>query len=411
MVITPTRERIDTTFVIPELDQWIELYLDDCQQQLHKPTTITHYANALKRFALWYGSQRTDGEIDRRNAKHFAYWLSHMKQKYDDHPGRPTEAVPLSPATVRRTVGVVRTFLTWLYREDYLAQDVSGWFVMPKLHKMPKKMIEVSTLSALFQGAAQGELAKRDTALIAILADTGLRQKEVTLLAIDQVCWLDEQGSGYLRYVRGKGDTLRDVPFSSVVGTVLRDWLAQRAQWLERLAPTSVLFITREGKALHPASVYQVLHRCAVRSGVEDEVWNTHSLRHSFATHFWRVQRDTKSLSLILGHSGQKVTEDIYVHPVPEDLLQMHTSLLATGQVTPPSVPLPSRPTPSKFLLRLAIQERPNWRSLGQQFHMSDVGIRKLAKKYELLETYHEARSARREGKTRPQSPINCTSL
>lgn len=78
------------------------------------------------------------------------------------------------------------------------------------------------------------------------------------------------------------------------------------------------------------------MRRCAVRGGVVDEVWNTHSLRHNFATHFWRVHRDTKSLSLILGHSGQKVTEDIYVHPDPEDLLKVHTSMLATGQVLPP---------------------------------------------------------------------------
>jgi integrase len=80
---------------------------------------------------------------------------------------------------------------------------------------------------------------------------------------------------------------------------------------------------------MRPDSVYQVLRR----AGVEDQVWNTHSLRHNFATHFCRIQRDTKSLSLILGHSSQKITEDIYVHAVPEDLLSAHTSVFTTGHV------------------------------------------------------------------------------
>ena len=395
MLITPTQERVDATLIIPELNQWVDLYLYDCRQQLFKETTIGHYSNALKRFAIWYNTQVPEGKIDRRKAKHFAYWLSNVKQKYDDHPGRPTETIQLSPATVRRTIGVVRTFLSWLYRENYLTHDVSRWFVLPKMPKLPKKLIEATTLSALLQGAVQGDMPRRDTALIALLADTGLRQKEVTLLQIEQVCWLDEQGTGYLRYVRGKGDTLRDVPFSPVVGKVLLHWLEQRTQWLERLPTTARLFITEEGGPLRPVSVYQVLRRCAVRAGVVDAVWNTHSLRHNFATHFWRVHHDTKSLSLILGHSGQKVTEDIYVHPDPEDLLKVHTSMLATGQVSPPASIQSRRQPPSKFLLQLAIQEKPNWRGLDKQFQMSDVGIRKLAKRYELLDLYYDVRKQR----------------
>lgn len=396
MLITPTRARVDETLVIPELKDWVDLYLADCQQQLFKEATVMHYSTALKRFAIWYDTQVPEGKIDRRKAKHFAYWLANIKQRFDDHPGRPTEATRLSPATVRRTIGVVRTFLGWLYRETYLTHDVSRWFVLPKMPKLPKKLIEATTLSALLKGAAEGDMPRRDTALIALLADTGLRQKEVTLLQFEQVRWLDDQGTGYLRDVRGKGDTLRDVPFSPVVGKVLQHWLAQRAKWLERRAPTMRLFITEEGTPLQPVSVYQVLRRCALRAGVVDEVWNTHSLRHNFATHFWRVHRDTKSLSLILGHSGQKVTEDIYVHPDPEDLLKVHTSMLATGQVSPPTINQPRRQTPSKFLLQLAIQEKPNWRGLAEQFQMSDVGIRKLAKKYELLDIYYAARKQKR---------------
>lgn len=150
---------------------------------------------------------------------------------------------------------MVRTFLGWLYHETYLTHDVSRWFVLPKMPKLPKKLIEATTLSALLKGAAAGDMPRRDTALIALLADTGLRQKEVTLLQVEQVRWLDEQGTGYLRDVRGKGDTLRDVPFSPVVGKVLQHWLVQRTQRLEGRAPTTRLFITEEGTPLRPVGI------------------------------------------------------------------------------------------------------------------------------------------------------------
>lgn len=57
MLITPTRARVDETLVIPELQEWVDLYLADCQQQLFKTATVVHYDNALKRFALWYNTQ------------------------------------------------------------------------------------------------------------------------------------------------------------------------------------------------------------------------------------------------------------------------------------------------------------------------------------------------------------------
>lgn len=393
MRLQPTLERVDEQLVLPDLSEWIELYLNDCRQKLYKPTTITHYSNALKRFGIWYDTRVVDGIIRKQNAKDFGYWLSFEKAKYDDHPGRPTEDEPLSPATVRRSVGVVRSFMTWLSEERYLTRNLKEWFPLTPVGDLPQRIIETVTLEALFRGAATGEQPFRDTSMIALLADTGLRRAEIAMLKVGQVCFLDEQGTGYLKNVLGKFDKLRDVPFSPVIGKLVENWIYHRGRLPHVDAERGTLFIQDCGKPISPRGVYEILRRSAKRSGVQNKTWNTHSIRHNFATNHWRIQRDTKSLAMVLGHSSQKVTEDIYVHPVPADLIESHTSVMATGEVDferPKG--MRKRLPPTKFLLSLAIEKQPNWCELGRQFRMSDVGVRKLAIRYELLEHYYASR-------------------
>lgn len=391
MLISPSLQKADDILCIPNLEQWVQLYLDNCTQKLRKPTTRTHYANALKRFTIWHATRLSDGQFSRQQAGDFAYWLANIKQKFDDHPGRPTED-RLSPATVRRSVGVIRTFFTWLYEEGYLPRDFACWFPFPRLRMPPKRIIAPATVAAILTGATLGEMPIRDITLIALLADTGLRRKEIVTLRLEQIHWLNNDNQGYLQDVEGKADRLRTVPFSGVVGTVLSEWLEQRSTFVSSDKPVQQVFVTPQGKPLQLASIYQVLRRSARRAGVADRVWNTHSFRHNFATHHWRVQRDTKSLSLILGHSSQKVTEDIYVHPTPEDLLAAHTSIMATGQVKTPEVISRRRQSPTREQLHTAIQQAANWRQLGAQFQMSDVAVRKLAIRYDLLNEYYTVR-------------------
>lgn len=391
MVICPSLERTDDILQINDLRLWSDLYLQNCIDKLYKECTVEHYRTALKRFGIWHSDRLKEGVLTKRKAGDFAFWLGNVKRRFDDHPDKPTEDSNLSPATVRRTIGVVRTFFTWLYDEGYLPRDFSGWFPFPPIRQIPKKVVSASTLAALFHGAVLGDMAVRDSAMIALLADTGLRRAEIVKITLKQVEWLDEENRGCISNVVGKGDRLRVVPFSPIVGTLLREWLHFRSRILQDFLETPLLFLTPEGGALLPGAIYQILRRCARRAGVEDEVWNTHSLRHNFATHFWRIQRDTKTLSLILGHSSQKITEDIYVHAVPQDLLDAHTSVFVTGHVQVPAIQQ-ARQLPTKDELRTAIQTTPNWIALGKQFGMSDVGVRKLATRLDVLDIYYQAK-------------------
>jgi len=227
MLLTPTVDREQIELAFPNLAEWIDRYLRSCRLESAKSVTLTHYGNALKRFLTWYEIEVPDGRISPDRAQEFRYWLAHKKQKYDDHPGRPTEAISLSPVTVKRTVGVVRTFFKWLHAKNYLSHNLAHWFPLPKGTMVTNRAIEPETLEALFRGAAMGEMPVRDVAIIALLADTGLRRRELVTTTVYKIRWL-ESGLTYIHDVEGKADKLRDVPFSPPVHEVLKAWLEER---------------------------------------------------------------------------------------------------------------------------------------------------------------------------------------
>lgn len=105
-----------------------------------------------------------------------------------------------------------------------------------------------------------------EIAMIALLADTGLRRAEIANLRVDQIQWLTEDLRGCLHDVVGKGDRMRLILFSSVVGQILRHYLEYRAALLHGMRDVQALFIQQSREPLQPVSVYQVLKRVAVKA-------------------------------------------------------------------------------------------------------------------------------------------------
>lgn len=65
---------------------------------------------------------------------------------------------------------------------------------------------QAATLQALPDAAAQSELPLREVAIVALLADTGLRRTELATLRVEQVQWLGPDGERCLHEVMGKGE-------------------------------------------------------------------------------------------------------------------------------------------------------------------------------------------------------------
>jgi integrase/recombinase XerD len=138
--------------------------------------------------------------------------------------------------------------------------------------------------------------AERNTAIILLLLDTGLRASELTTANISSV----DLRSQNIK-VLGKGKKERRVPFSARTGKVIWRYLTSRDDQNED-AP---LFLSSGGRRLTRNELANTLIRAGRRAGVTGT--HPHRFRHTFAINYLRNGGDVYSLQAILGHSTMEM--------------------------------------------------------------------------------------------------------
>ncbi len=74
---------------------------------------------------------------------------------------------------------------------------------------------------------------------------------------------------------------------------------------------------TKNGEPVRPRHFRNVLDAVLKRAGLKEG--GLHSMRHTFATILFSKGVSVKVVSELLGHSSVQVTQDIYIHVIPED--------------------------------------------------------------------------------------------
>lgn len=150
---------------------------------------------------------------------------------------------------------------------------------------------------------------RRDHALLATAAQTGLRVSELTSLTIAD---LDLRTGAHVRCT-GKGRKHRATPLTASTVTILRTWLAER-----RGQATDPLFPTRQGGHLSRDAVEKLLHkhvdaatpRCP---SLAAKTITPHTLRHTAAMRLLHAGVAVEVIALWLGHESIETTS-IYLH-------------------------------------------------------------------------------------------------
>ena len=136
----------------------------------------------------------------------------------------------------------------------------------------------------------------RNKALITLMINTGLRVSEVTNLKNNHVDLISRS----LKVVNGKGHKDRNLIIPEHTAELLKQWNKKRSRG-------DYLFNTKEGKQLQVRYLQAMIKRYSVRAGVDKNIY-PHSLRHTFATNFYRQTKDIETLRKLLGHSDISTT-------------------------------------------------------------------------------------------------------
>ncbi len=232
----------------------------------------------------------------------------------------------LASSSISRHLATIRMLFRWLTAEGRLEENPADWLEQPTRWRRLPGVLSPADARRLIESPAPPPNASeetlplwlRDRALLEAMYACGLRASEAAGLGL-----LDRHPTlGVLR-VLGKGDKQRLAPMGKPAEAAIEAYLEQCRGRLVRPdgRDGGRLFLSRTGRPLERVAVWQIVKRCAARSGVRGA--HPHTLRHSFATHLLLGGADLRVVQELLGHSDISSTQ-IYTHVDGRRLKEVH---------------------------------------------------------------------------------------
>lgn len=298
------------------------------EKEQRAESTANSYASEVRMFAEYLEEEReyTDGLLDVTKSDLRRY-LQHCREKGDKD----------------RTVIGRRSAISQFYqalqilaedREISVSEDAipvnpedgfgENWAI-GESHKSKeegeKAYLVPEQVKKLYRNVPAPEF--RNTLILKLLYQTGMRRKELATLRLDDVLPLENQ-SITIRAKNAKSGKSRPVYYKENLIPELRRWIDGGYRDAEGYAEESeYLLPTRERIHIHPNHVTQIVKRAAENAGLQANVYTDsggkdrdrvtpHTMRHSFAVSMLTPPNaiDVRTLQGILGHSDLSVTEE-----------------------------------------------------------------------------------------------------
>jgi integrase/recombinase XerD len=195
----------------------------------------------------------------------------------------------IASLTRKRKVVVIRSFLSFLYQDGYIDTNIAKKVVLPLAEYPSPDFLTQSECNKLRSVCADNP---RDTAIIELILQTGIKLSELVHLTVDDI---DLAGSGRLKgFMRVKGRKERIIPLNTKACEALKRYLDIRGE-----VESSVLFMNRIGEPLGESGVQKMLTKYIKRAGIGQA--SIHTLRHTFGTYHVARGTDPKTVRDVMG--------------------------------------------------------------------------------------------------------------
>ena len=188
------------------------------------------------------------------------------------------------PATANNRYRALNRYFNWLVEEGEIKVSPMAKMKPPKIPEQPPEVLTFEDVKALLKVCEGRDFdARRDTAIIRLLIDTGLRRGELAGLKMEDVD-LDAQTVTVI----GKGSRIRIVPFGRKVARDIDRYIRIRVLHPQAILPQ--LWLGKAG-AMTGSGIYQVIERRAAQAKIGEAY--THLFRHTFV-HLWLASEGTE---------------------------------------------------------------------------------------------------------------------
>jgi len=276
-------------------------------QREASPNTVDSYSTTFK-LLLAFAHKKLKKDpakllLDDLDAPFISRFLNHLESERDN-----------TPRTRNARLAAIHSFFKYVaFREPRHSALIQRVLDIPtkRWEKKPVDFLKRNELDALLQAPDLSTwLGRRDRALMALMAQTGLRVSETVGLCFKDV---ELNGPAHVR-CNGKGRKQRLTPVTAPVAAILRDWSKEcKAGPEEPLFPNS----RDRGHLSRDAVEYLIKKHVKVAQeqcpSLAEKRITPHVLRHSAAMDLLQSGVDLATIALWLGHESVGSTQ-CYLH-------------------------------------------------------------------------------------------------
>lgn len=218
---------------------------------------------------------------------------------------RSKQKAGVQPQSIASMCRLITAFFNWCIREEYLKENPMKKVEIPKA---PRKVLNGFTKEEVYAMISafsfKNYLEARNKAIIAMLADTGLRAMEIRGLKSKNV-------KDTTILVNGKGNKERIVFISPVLKKILIRYERMRKEYFkDKLVKEDNYFLTYTGEGLSHVSLDKIIKKAGERAGIKGKRVSPHTFRHFYSVQSLTAGNlDVYSLSRLLGHSEVTTTQ------------------------------------------------------------------------------------------------------
>lgn len=227
--------------------------------------TIKAYTDGIRQFREWAEDRSVPPHLDKATVRAFSAHLLEL--------GREA-------TTVRSRQLSLKRFSAWLADEGEIPENRLYGMKSAKLDSKVIQPLSDDEIRALLKACSEGDQfrARRDTAIVRFMIETGIRAGECAQLRMTDVDLKD----GRAIIERGKGGKGRSIPFGPHTAQAIDRYV--RTRRTHRLAGSDRLWLGDRGKGFTYDALHKALGERAAAAGIDR--FHPHLLRHT-AAHRW----------------------------------------------------------------------------------------------------------------------------
>lgn len=281
-----------------DLESLLGSWMISLRGERKSPATLKAYRAGVLQYLEFCDAQQTPRVLDKAGVRAFMAALADVE-----------------PATARLRLTAVKLFARWLAAEEGFDADPVLAVKAPKLDDKAVPDLSSAELTRILATCKGPTIRdKRDTAMLMLLTETGLRASELLALDVPDV---DLLGCS-LVVRRGKGGRGRQTRFGGGTAAALDRYLRARRQHVSGPREAGPLWIatTRPGRLSYRGMTHALKQR-AEAAGVAN--FHVHRLRHTAAVRWLASGGSETGLMAQSGWTSRKMI-DRYVRSAAEDL-------------------------------------------------------------------------------------------